>query len=71
MQDRALLKFGLTGTIVTAICCFTPTLAWLLALSGLASWLAWLDYVLLPLKRRPANPATRGTCRGRRRRGRG
>jgi mercuric ion transport protein len=49
MQDRALLKFGLTGTIVTAICCFTPTLAWLLALSGLASWLAWLDYVLLPL----------------------
>jgi mercuric ion transport protein len=34
---------------VTAICCFTPTLAWLLALSGLASWLAWLDYVLLPL----------------------
>ena len=49
MQDRALLKFGLTGTIVTAICCFTPTLAWLLALSGLAGWLAWLDYVLFPL----------------------
>ncbi len=49
MQDRALLKLGLTGTIVTAICCFTPTLAWLLALSGLAGWLAWLDYVLLPL----------------------
>ena len=34
-----MLKIGLTGTIVTAICCFTPTLAWLLALSGLASWL--------------------------------
>ncbi len=49
MQDRALLKLGLTGTIVTAICLFTPTLAWLLALSGLAGWLAWLDYVLLPL----------------------
>jgi len=49
MQDRALLKLGLTGTIVTAICCFTPTLAWLLALSGLAAWLAWTDYVLLPL----------------------
>jgi len=49
MQDRALLKLGLTGTIVTAICCFTPTLAWLLALSGLAAWLAWLDYVLFPL----------------------
>jgi len=49
MQDRALLKLGLTGTIVTAICCFTPTLAWLLALSGLAAWLSWLDYVLVPL----------------------
>jgi mercuric ion transport protein len=49
MQDRALLKVGLTGTMVTAICCFTPTLAWLLALSGLAGWLAWLDYVLFPL----------------------
>ncbi len=49
MQDRALLKLGLTGTIVTAICSFTPTLAWLLALSGLAGWLAWTDYVLLPL----------------------
>lgn len=49
MQDRALLKLGLTGTIVTAICCFTPTLAWLLALSGMTAWLAWLDYVLFPL----------------------
>lgn len=49
MQDRALLKLGLTGTIVTAICCFTPTLAWLLALAGLAAWLSWLDYVLVPL----------------------
>ncbi len=49
MQDRALLKLGLTGTIVTAVCYFTPTLAWLLALSGLAGWLAWTDYVLLPL----------------------
>ncbi len=49
MQDRALLKLGLTGTIVTAICYFTPTLAWLFALSGLAGGLAWLDYVLLPL----------------------
>ena len=49
MQDRALLKLGLTGTIVTAICIFTPTLAWLLALSGLAAWLSWTDYVLVPL----------------------
>ena len=49
MDDRAWLKLGLTGSIVTAICCFTPTLPWLLALSGLSAWLAWLDYLLLPL----------------------
>jgi mercuric ion transport protein len=49
MQDRALLRLGLTGTIVTAICCFTPTLVWLLAISGMAAWTAWLDYVLWPL----------------------
>ena len=49
MDDRALLKFGLTGSIVPAICCFTPTLAWLFAISGMTAWLAWTDYVLLPL----------------------
>ena len=49
MVDRAWLKLGLTGSIVTAICCFTPTLPWLFALSGMSAWLGWLDYVLFPL----------------------
>lgn len=48
MQDRALLRTGLVGTAVTALCCFTPVLVILLAAVGLSAILGWLDYVLLP-----------------------
>ncbi len=34
---------------MTAVCCFTPALVILLGGLGLSAWLAWLDYVLLPL----------------------
>ena len=43
------LKTGLIGTIITAICCFTPVLVWLFAAIGLAGAIAYLDNVLLPL----------------------
>ena len=43
------LKTGLIGTIITAICCFTPVLVWLFAAIGLAGAIAYLDIVLLPL----------------------
>lgn len=49
MKERKLLGFGLGGTAVTAVCCFTPALVILLGGFGLSAWLAWLDYVLLPL----------------------
>ena len=49
MSADRLLTIGIIGTIIAAICCFTPTLAWLLALSGMTAWLTWLDYVLVPL----------------------
>ena len=39
---------GIVGTLVAAICCFTPVLVVLLAAVGLSAWLDWLDYVLLP-----------------------
>jgi mercuric ion transport protein len=46
--DRA-IKVGGIGALVTALCCFTPALGWLLALVGLGA-LGWsLDLVLLPL----------------------
>lgn len=34
--------------MAAAVCCFTPLLVWFLPAVGLAGWLAWADYVLLP-----------------------
>lgn len=44
-----LTKFGLIGSIVAAICCFTPLLVWGFAAVGLAGLIGYLDMVLLPL----------------------
>ena len=49
MEPKRLLKVGIAGTVLTAICCFTPLLVWLLAALGLSAAFAWLDYLLLPL----------------------
>lgn len=49
MRRKNLLALGIVGTVVTAICCFTPLLVVLLAAVGLSAWLAWLDPVLIPL----------------------
>lgn len=43
-----LLRTGLIGTAVAALCCFTPILAILLGVVGLSAVVGWLDYVLLP-----------------------
>ena len=48
MKNPTLLKTGVVGTIIMALCCFTPLLVVLLASVGLSAWLGWLDYVLLP-----------------------
>jgi mercuric ion transport protein len=48
-KGKGLLKTGLIGSAVTALCCFTPVLVFTLGAVGLASILAWLDYVLLPM----------------------
>jgi mercuric ion transport protein len=48
MSDKGLLCIGAAGSVVAAICCFTPALVVLLGAVGLSAWLAWLDYVLLP-----------------------
>lgn len=45
--DR-LLRLGLAGAAITALCCFTPVLVVLLAGVGLSALTGWLDYVLLP-----------------------
>ena len=47
MTDRNLLGRGIAGTLIAAICCFTPTLVVLLGAIGLSAWLAGLDSVLM------------------------
>ncbi|MGV6820387.1 MAG: mercury resistance system transport protein MerF [Parvularcula sp.] len=46
---RALLSIGIIGTIVAALCCFTPVLVVLLSAVGLAAFTGYLDYVLFPV----------------------
>lgn len=47
MKDR-LLKIGIIGSIIAALCCFTPVLVILLGAFGLSSLTGYLDMVLLP-----------------------
>lgn len=47
MKDKLLLT-GIVGTLVAALCCFTPLLVVLLGTVGLSAMLGWLDVVLLP-----------------------
>ncbi len=49
MKDRKILRTGVTGTGIAAICCFTPFLVILLGAVGLSAWLSWLDYMLFPV----------------------
>jgi mercuric ion transport protein len=39
---------ALVGTVIVAICCFTPVLVILLAAVGLSALTPYLDYVLSP-----------------------
>jgi mercuric ion transport protein len=48
MKNITLLKTGIAGTIVAAVCCFTPLLVILLGVVGFSAAVGWLDYVLLP-----------------------
>jgi mercuric ion transport protein len=48
MNDKKLLGIGIGGTVVAALCCFTPILVVLLGALGLSAALGWLDYVLFP-----------------------
>ena len=48
MNDKRLLSIGIGGTVIAALCCFTPILVVLLGAVGLSAALGWLDYVLFP-----------------------
>jgi len=49
MTNNSLLRVGIVGSIIAALCCFTPALVVLLGLIGLAGLVGGLDYVLLPI----------------------
>ena len=48
MTNTRLLQFGIIGTVMAALCCFTPVLAVLLGSVGLSALAGVLDYVVLP-----------------------
>ena len=48
MNNKTLLRVGVIGGVITALCCFTPVLVVLLGAIGLSVWVGSLDYVLLP-----------------------
>lgn len=47
-SPKSLLRVGVIGTTVTALCCFTPVLTISLGVIGLSALTGYLDYVLLP-----------------------
>ena len=48
MSEKKILGIGIVGTVIVALCCFTPLLVVLLGAVGLSAALGWLDYVLFP-----------------------
>jgi len=48
MKKSTLLKTGIIGTAIAALCCFTPALVILFGAIGLSAWVGHLDAVLLP-----------------------
>jgi len=45
---RSLLRAGIVGTLIAALCCFTPILIILLGAVGSSALTGYLDYVLFP-----------------------
>ena len=48
MSADRLLSIGIVGTVLAALCCFTPILVIALGALGLSAWISGLDAVLLP-----------------------
>jgi mercuric ion transport protein len=49
MANDKLLQLGIIGSVIAALCCFTPVLVVLLGAIGLSALVGVLDYVLLPV----------------------
>jgi mercuric ion transport protein len=49
MNGNKCFKAGIWGSVIAAICCFTPVLVVGLGFIGIAAFTPYLDYLLLPL----------------------
>jgi mercuric ion transport protein len=49
MNQRRFLVAGIVGTVIAALCCFTPILVVLLGAVGLSALAGKIDDVLLPV----------------------
>ncbi len=45
MKNRTSLRFGILGTAVALLVCFSPVVITLLGILGLSSWFGWIDSV--------------------------
>ncbi|MFV2092447.1 MAG: mercury resistance system transport protein MerF [Hyphomicrobiales bacterium] len=48
-KEDKMLRSGLVGSVIAAICCFTPLLVIAVAGVGLSAVTGWLDYGLFPM----------------------
>ena len=48
MKDATLVRTGIIGAVVAALCCFTPVLVVLLGAVGLSALTGYLDVVIMP-----------------------
>ena len=48
MNNQRLLRVGIIGSVIAALCYFTTVLVSVLAVVGLSAAVGWLDYVLFP-----------------------
>lgn len=49
MNNKSLFRIGIIGTVLAALCCFTPILVVALTALGMASLIPRLDPVLIPV----------------------
>ena len=49
VKNTMLLRLGISGAIIAALCCFTPILVVLLGVVGFGALTGYLDYVLMPV----------------------
>lgn len=48
-KNSPLFKFGAVGTVIAALCCFTPILVILFGVLGLSALVGYIDIVLIPI----------------------